>query len=74
LREVETPTFSDIGLTDGGKVVSPTHHRILTLGRFLVLTSVKSLSRPQAMVQLEGLSKLKKIYLIRDSNRRPSGL
>jgi hypothetical protein len=25
LREVEAPTFSDIRLTDGGKVVSPTH-------------------------------------------------
>jgi hypothetical protein len=30
LREVETPTFSDIRLTDGGKVVSPTPRPPLT--------------------------------------------
>jgi hypothetical protein len=38
LREVEAPTFSDIRLTDGDKVVS----RFLLLGRFLVLISVRS--------------------------------
>jgi hypothetical protein len=27
LREVEAPTFSDIRITDGGTVVSPTHSR-----------------------------------------------
>jgi hypothetical protein len=42
LREVEAPTFSDIRLTDGGKVVSPKRRRLLTPppGRFLVLISV----------------------------------
>jgi hypothetical protein len=30
LREVEAPTFSDIRLTDGGKVVSPTHRPLFT--------------------------------------------
>jgi hypothetical protein len=37
LREVEAPTFSDIRLTDGGKVVS----RFLPPGKFLVLISVR---------------------------------
>jgi hypothetical protein len=30
LREVEAPTFSDILLTDGGKVVSPTLRPLFT--------------------------------------------
>jgi hypothetical protein len=30
LREVEAPTFSDIQLTDGGKVVSPTRRPLFT--------------------------------------------
>jgi hypothetical protein len=30
LREVEAPTFSDIRLTDGGKVVSPTSPSLFT--------------------------------------------
>jgi hypothetical protein len=30
LREVETPTFSEIRLTDGGKVVSPTRRPLFT--------------------------------------------
>jgi hypothetical protein len=30
LREVEAPTFSDIRLTDGGKVVSPTRGPLFT--------------------------------------------
>jgi hypothetical protein len=29
LREVEAPTFSDIRLTDGGKVVSPTRRPLV---------------------------------------------
>jgi hypothetical protein len=44
LREIEAPTFSDIRLRDGGKVVSP--------GRFLVLIFVGDpaleLQRPSA--------------------------
>jgi hypothetical protein len=47
VREVEAPTFSDIRLTDGGKVVSPTRRPLFTPGRFLLLISVKRLSRPQ---------------------------
>jgi hypothetical protein len=31
LREVEAPTFSDIRLTDGGKVVSPTRRPLFYL-------------------------------------------
>jgi hypothetical protein len=30
LQEVEAPTFSDIRLTDGGKVVSPTRQLVFT--------------------------------------------
>jgi hypothetical protein len=30
LREVEAPTFSDIRLTDGSKVVSPTRRPLFT--------------------------------------------
>jgi hypothetical protein len=30
LREVEAPTFSDIRLIDGGKVVSPTRRPLFT--------------------------------------------
>jgi hypothetical protein len=30
LREVEIPTFSDIRLTDGGMVVSPTRRPLIT--------------------------------------------
>jgi hypothetical protein len=37
LREVEAPTFSDIRLTDGGKIVSPTRWPFLPPERFLVL-------------------------------------
>jgi hypothetical protein len=41
LREVEAPTFSDIRLTDGGKVVSPTSRPLLSPGIFLVLIFVR---------------------------------
>jgi hypothetical protein len=41
LREVEAPTFSDIRLTDGGEVVSATSRPLFTLGRFLVLITVR---------------------------------
>jgi hypothetical protein len=38
---VEATTFSDIQLTDGSKVVSPTHGHFLPPGRFWVLISVR---------------------------------
>jgi hypothetical protein len=41
LREVEALTFSDIRLTDGGKVVSPTRWPFFTPGKFLVLIFVR---------------------------------
>jgi hypothetical protein len=34
LREVEAPTFSDIRLIDGGKVVSPTRRPLFTPRKF----------------------------------------
>jgi hypothetical protein len=45
LREVEAPTFSNIRLIDGGKVVSTTRRPLFT---------------PRAIVRLSGLGKLKK--------------
>jgi hypothetical protein len=61
LREVEAPTFSDIRLTDGGKVVSPTRRPLFypqenSWYSFLL----EAESTPSAIVRLEGLGKLKK--------------
>jgi hypothetical protein len=54
----------DIRLTDGGGVVSLTHLQGFTprniIFLLLVLISVKRLSKPQGLVLLEGLGKLKK--------------
>jgi hypothetical protein len=58
--EVEDPAFSDIRLIDGGKVVSPMRWPLFPPGRFVVLISVRSWANPRAVVQLEGLGKLKK--------------
>jgi hypothetical protein len=47
LREVEAPTFSDIRLIDGGKVVSPTRRPPLTPRTFPGTHFCWRLSRPQ---------------------------
>jgi hypothetical protein len=60
LREVEAPTFSDIRLIDGGKVVSPTRRPVLPPERLLVLISVGGWVDPRAIVRLEELGKFKK--------------
>jgi hypothetical protein len=60
LREVEAPIFSNIWLTDGGKVVSPTRWTLFnpqedTWHSFLL----EAESTPRAIGRLEGLGKLK---------------
>jgi hypothetical protein len=62
LREVEASTFSDIWLIDSGKVVIPTRRSLFAPGRFLVLISVSGSVDTKAIVQLEGLGKLKKYH------------
>jgi hypothetical protein len=61
LWEVKAPTFSDIRLIGGGKVVSPTRRPLFTPrkipGNSFLLEAE---STPRAIVQLEGLGKLKK--------------
>jgi hypothetical protein len=47
LREVEAPTFSDIRLIDGGKVVSPTRRLLFTPRKFPGTHFCWRLSRPQ---------------------------
>jgi hypothetical protein len=57
LREVEAPTFSDIWLTDGGKVASPMRQPLFTPR---VHISVRVWVYLRTIVRLEGLGKLKK--------------
>jgi hypothetical protein len=59
LREVEAPTFSDIRLTDGGKVVSPTSRPLFTPRKIPGIHFCSRLSRLQGIVPLEGLGKFK---------------
>jgi hypothetical protein len=68
------PPCLDNRLTDGGKVVSPTHRPRSTpqilLFILLVLITVKELSKLQGLVRLEGLAKLQKfIHLIGSRTR-----
>jgi hypothetical protein len=75
LREVEAPTFSDIRLIDGGKVASPyAPAAFYPQENFWYSFLLEAESTPRAIVRLEVLGTLKKIHLLRDSNRRPSGL
>jgi hypothetical protein len=46
LREVETPTFSDIRLIDGGKVVSPTAFYSHEYSWYSFLLEAESTTRP----------------------------
>jgi hypothetical protein len=74
LREVEAPTFSDIQLTDGGKVVSLARRPLFTSRKILGTHLLEAESTPRDIMRLEGLDQLKKIHLIRDSNQRPPAL
>jgi hypothetical protein len=67
LQEVEVPTFSDIWLTYGGRVVSPTPYPQED-------SWYSFLSRPQGHSVAGRFRQIEKIHLIRDSNRRPSSL
>jgi hypothetical protein len=57
------PHFSDNSLIDGGEIVSITRHpaALYTPGIFLVLISVRGCVDPRAIVQQEGVGKLKTI-------------
>jgi hypothetical protein len=70
LKKIEAHTFSDIRLTDGGKVVSPTRRTLFTPRKI----PGTPFCQMDATVKLEGLGKIEKIHLIRDWNRRPSSL
>jgi hypothetical protein len=72
------PHCLDNRLTDGGKIVSPTHpsHFIPQYNYYFSVSAIhfcKRLSKPQGLVQPEGLGKFKNPSH-RDSNPRPSGL
>jgi hypothetical protein len=64
------PHCLDSRLTDGGEVVSHTHRPHITLEEDrLLFISFRGWGNPRAIVQLEGLGKLKKIqWTHRDSN------
>jgi hypothetical protein len=74
LREVEATTFSDIRLTDGGKAVSPMRRLLLFPRKIPGTHFCYRLSRPQGHSAAGRIKSIEKIHLIRDSNRRPSGL
>jgi hypothetical protein len=64
LREVEAPTFSDIRLIDGGKVVGPTRRPLSTPEKSLVFIFVRGWVDPRAIVPLEGLGYIEKIFTL----------
>jgi hypothetical protein len=60
LREFEAPTFSDIRLIDGNKIVSPTRRPLFTPRKIPGTHFCYRLSRIQAHnARLEGLGKVK---------------
>jgi hypothetical protein len=72
------PHYLDNRLTDGGKVVSPTHRQHFTLQKHYYLSAsgthfCQRLSKPKGLVRSEVLGKFKNSPH-RVSNPRPSGL
>jgi hypothetical protein len=59
LRKVEAPAFSDIRLTDGGKVVSSTSRPLFTPRKIPGTHSIRTLVDAKAIIGLEELGKLK---------------
>jgi hypothetical protein len=74
LREVEAPTFTDIWLTVGGKIVSLTHRPLFTPRKIPGTHFCQGLSRPQGHSAAGRIRKIEKIHLIWDSNWQPPGL
>jgi hypothetical protein len=65
---LKSPHSLDNQLTDGGKVVSPTHRQRFTLQKHYFSVSgthfCYRMSKPQGLVLLEGLGKLKKLICL----------
>jgi hypothetical protein len=66
------PHYLDSLLTDGGKVVSPTHRPPFNYLADFGSHFCWRLSEPQALVRQEGLGKLKKFIHIIGSNIEPA--
>jgi hypothetical protein len=72
---LKIPHCLDSRLTDGGKVVSPTHRPRLTSQKYYLYASGTHCYKPQGLVWLEVIGKQNKINSpYRVSKPRPSGL
>jgi hypothetical protein len=77
LCDVKNLTLLDTRLTDGGRVVSPTHRPCFTPQKYLYASGTDfcyRLNRPQGLVRPKILGKLEIHPPLRVSNPRPSGL
>jgi hypothetical protein len=71
---VQAVEFSDIRLTDGGKVVSSMRRPDFSPRKIPGIHFSYRQSRPQGHSAAGRIRQIEKVHLIQDSNRRPSGL